>query len=168
MNATLTMLIAFTAAALSITSADAADMPAPAQATPATTAPAAAADKLAAARAAIAAKQWPAALEELRRLNDTASADWNNLMGYSLRKGKTPDLAGAERHYDEALRIDPNHRNALEYSGELFLMKGDLGRAEARLATLATLCTTSCAQHAELKAAIEKFKTAGNRYVASW
>jgi len=28
-------------------------------------------------------------------------------MGYSLRKGPTPDFAGAEKFYNEALRIDP-------------------------------------------------------------
>jgi Flp pilus assembly protein TadD len=170
MNITLATLIALSAAAFSITTAQAADTPAPAPArtSPPPAAAAPAADKLANARALIAAKQWPAALEELKRVNDTASADWNNLMGYSLRKGKTPDLAGSERHYDEALRIDPNHRNALEYSGELFLMKGELDKAEARLATLAGVCSASCEQHAELKAAIEKYKAAGNKFVATW
>src|SRR5213078_3527856 len=70
----------------------------------------------------IAVKQWRNAIDELKRINDTGSADWNNLMGYSLRKGKTPDLDGAEKFYNEALRIDPKHRGALEYSGELYLM----------------------------------------------
>ena len=28
----------------------------------------------------------PAAIDELKKVNDPASADWNNLMGYSLRK----------------------------------------------------------------------------------
>jgi tetratricopeptide (TPR) repeat protein len=130
---------------------------------------AASADKLGAARALIASKQWTAALEELRRVNDTGSADWNNLMGYSLRKGKTPDLAAAQRHYDEALRIDPHHRNALEYSGELYLMKNELGKAEARLASLAAECgAASCEQHADLKGAIERYKSAGNKFVPTW
>ena len=31
----------------------------------------------------------------LKRVNDTGSADWNSLMGYSLRKAKTPDLDGS-------------------------------------------------------------------------
>jgi hypothetical protein len=57
-------------------------------------------------------------------------------MGYSLRKGATPDFAGAEKFYNEALRIDPKHRGALEYSGELYLRTGDLARAEQRLAAL--------------------------------
>jgi tetratricopeptide (TPR) repeat protein len=166
MKTTLATLIAITAAAFSAGAASAADMPAPA-ATPARSA-APAADKLAGARSFIAARQWPAAIDELRRVNDSASADWNNLMGYSLRKGKTPDLAASERYYAEALRIEPTHRNALEYSGELYLMKGELDKAEARLAALAGVCAGGCEQHAELKAAIEKYKAAGNRYVAAW
>jgi tetratricopeptide (TPR) repeat protein len=165
MKATLATLIALSATAFSVSAADAADMSAPA---PAARSAAPAADKLASARASIAARQWPAAIDELRRVNDTTSADWNNLMGYSLRKGQTPDLAASERHYAEALRIDPKHRNALEYSGELFLMKGELDKAEARLATLAGVCGGGCEQHAGLKAAIEKYKAAGNHFVASW
>src|SRR5256885_6235635 len=49
-------------------------------------------DKLSAVRAQIAAKNFPGAIDELKRLNDTGDADWNNLMGYSLRKQATPDL----------------------------------------------------------------------------
>ena len=78
-------------------------------------------DKLDGVRAQIAAKNWSGAIDELKRLNDTGDADWNNLMGYSLRKQATPDFAGAEKFYNEALRIDPKHRGALEYSGELYL-----------------------------------------------
>jgi Flp pilus assembly protein TadD len=165
MKTTLASFLVITAAALSVSPVGAADLSAPA---PVRAAPAPAADKLASARALVAARQWPAAIDELRRVNETGSADWNNLMGYSLRKGQTPDLAGSERHYAEALRIDPKHRNALEYSGELFLMKGELDKAEARLTTLATVCAAGCEQHAELKTAIEKYKAAGNRYIASW
>ena len=128
---------------------------------------AATADKLGQARAQIAARQWSAALDELRRVNDTGSADWNNLMGFVLRKGKTPDLAASEKYYDAALRIDPHHRNTLEYSGELYLMKGDLAKAQARLATLTTECGASCEQTGELKAAIDRYKAAGNKYVST-
>ena len=38
--------------------------------------PAPAADKLAAARSQIAAKNWPAAIDELKKADDTGSADW--------------------------------------------------------------------------------------------
>ncbi len=125
-----------------------------------------ASDKLAPARAQIAAKQWHGAIDELKRINDTGSADWNNLMGYSLRKGSNPDLDGAERHYNEALRIEPKHRGALEYSGELYLMKGDLAKAEERLAALDKICRLPCAEYTELKKAVASYKSNGNKYVA--
>lgn len=121
-------------------------------------------DKLAAVRSELAAKRWPAALSELRKLNDTASADWHNLMGYVLRKGSPPDLDGADSHYREALRIEPRHRGALEYSGELALMRGDLAGAEQKLAALDRVCLFGCEEYTDLKQAVQRFKAAGNRY----
>ncbi len=125
--------------------------------------PAPAPDKLATVRTHIAAKNWPAAIDELKRVNDTGDADWNNLMGYSLRKGPTPDFAGAEKFYNEALRIDPRHRGALEYSGELYLMTGDLAKAEQRLATLDKACWFGCEEFSDLKKAIAQYKANGNK-----
>lgn len=135
----------------------AADEPPPSR--PAAAAP----SPLAGARAHLAAKRWAAAVDELKRVNATGDADWNNLMGYSLRKLATPDLAGAERHYNEALRIKPDHRGALEYSGELYLMKGELPKAEERLAALAKACG-NCEELQDLKGATERYKKAG-KYV---
>jgi tetratricopeptide (TPR) repeat protein len=122
-------------------------------------------DKLTTARGFIADKQWASAITELKAVNDTASADWNNLMGYSLRKAPTPDLAAAERFYNEALRIDPKHRGALEYSGELYLMRGDLAKAEQRLAALDKVCLLPCEEYTDLKKAVARFKANGNKYV---
>lgn len=120
--------------------------------------------ELAQARDLVAAKRWPAALQELKRVNARKDADWNNLMGYTLRKQTAPDLAGAESFYNEALRIDPRHLGALEYSGELYLMKGELDKAELRLAALGKACN-DCEELRDLKAATARFKAAGNRYV---
>ena len=78
---------------------------------------------LAAAQGHLKAQRWAAAVDELKRVNASGDADWNNLMGYALRKLAKPDLDGAQRHYDAALRINPNHQGALEYAGELALMK---------------------------------------------
>jgi len=157
MKSTLSRTLTVAVMAVSIQAAFAADNE-PAAAT---------ADKLAPARAQIAAKQWRAAIEELKKINDPASADWNNLMGYSLRKAKVPDYEGAERYYDEALRIDPKHRGTLEYSGELYLMKGDLAKAEDRLAALDKICRLPCQEYTELKKAVAAYKANGNKYVAS-
>jgi Flp pilus assembly protein TadD len=145
-------------AGLSPLAATAADTPEP------STAPAPAADPLADARAHIQASRWPAAISALKRVNASGSADWNNLMGYALRKNSPPDLESAQRHYDAALRIDPRHPGALEYSGELALMKGDLATAEAKLATLSGLCRSPCEALDDLQQAIARYKANGNRY----
>jgi Flp pilus assembly protein TadD len=139
----------------------------PTQAADTTPAAAPAADTLAPARALIAEGRWRDAITALQAAADTGSADWNNLMGYSHRKAKTPDFAAAERYYDEALRLQPKHRGALEYSGELYLMLGDLARAEARLVALDKACTFGCDEYKDLKAAVARFKANGNRYVAA-
>jgi tetratricopeptide (TPR) repeat protein len=122
-------------------------------------------DKLATARNLIKVGQWRAAIAELQTVADTGSADWNNLMGYAQRKSSPPDLAAAERYYDAALRIDPKHRGALEYSGELYLMKGELPRAEERLKALDRVCFLPCEEYTDLKAAVARYKANGNRYV---
>lgn len=113
---------------------------------------------LAPAQTLIRAGRWGAAIEELKRVNATGDADWNNLMGYALRKQATPDLEGAQRHYDAALRIDANHLGALEYAGELALMKKDLPAAEAKLAKLQQLCASGCEPLTMLRDAIARYK----------
>lgn len=123
--------------------------------------PAAERQPLARAQDHIKAQRWAQAIAELQRLNATGSADWNNLLGYALRKQATPDLVGAQKHYDAALRIDPQHQGALEYAGELALMNGDLATAERHLATLAQLCTSPCEPLDDLKQAITRFKATG-------
>lgn len=151
-------ILGFGLFALALSVAHAAPEPAPATDT---------ADKLAPVRAQIAARNWSGAINELKRINDTGSAEWNNLMGYSLRKAKTPDLAGSEKYYDAALRINPQHLGTLEYSGELYLMKGELPKAEQRLAALDAACNKTCPEYADLKRAIERYKAAGQKYVAN-
>ena len=159
MHTMIARLLTATALSFALSHAFAADTT---PATPSTAAP----DKLSAARAQIADKKWAAAIDELKSVNDSASADWNNLMGYSLRKAGTPDHAGAEKYYNEALRIDPKHRGALEYSGELYLMANKLPQAEQRLAALDKACTFGCPEYTDLKKAVQRYKANGNQYVA--
>ena len=124
-------------------------------------------DVLAPARAQIAQKNWQGAIDELKKVNDPSNADWNNLMGYSLRKADpAANLADAEKFYDEALRIEPRHRGALEYSGELYLMTGNLEMAEKRLAVLDKACFLPCEEYSDLKRAVARYKANGNKYVA--
>jgi tetratricopeptide (TPR) repeat protein len=123
-------------------------------------------DKFSPARARIAEKNWPAAIEELKKVSDPASADWNNLMGYSLRKADAANAPEAEKFYNEALRIEPRHRGALEYSGELYLMTGNLPMAEQRLAALDKACFLPCEEYTDLKRAVARYKAAGNVYLS--
>ncbi len=158
MNTIITRIL-ITGALLSATSAFAAGASSEPERTP---------DKLEGVRAQIVAKNWSGAIDELKRVNATGDADWNNLMGYSLRKAPTPDFAGAEKFYDEALRIDPRHRGALEYSGELYLQTGDLARAEQRLAALDKACTFGCSEYSDLKKAIAQYKANGGKASSSY
>jgi Flp pilus assembly protein TadD len=148
------------ALALTATWAHAADTPEPAPQIEPVSQP------LAVARAQIKAKQWDKAAAELQRLNLVRDADWHNLSGYVQRKKAQPDLAAAERHYNEALRLNPQHRGALEYAGELYLMKGDLPQAEQRLAMLQKACIAGCEELNDLKQAVARFKANGNKFVA--
>ena len=125
-------------------------------------------DKLTPARTKIAAKDWPGAIAELKKVNETGDADWNNLMGYSLRKSGSTNAAESEKFYNEALRINPKHRGALEYSGELYLMTGNLPMAEQRLAALDKACVLSCEEYRDLKKAVASYKANGNKYAGDW
>jgi len=113
---------------------------------------------LATARADLNTERFEQAVATLRAANAVDSAEWHNLLGYALRKKTPADLVGAETHYKRALELDPKHRHALEYYGELFLMKGDLAGAEAMLARLSRACLFGCEEWRDLKAAIARHK----------
>ncbi len=103
-------------------------------------------------------KKYDAAINTLLAANQPSSADWNNLLGFAQRKKSPPDLDAAERYYQAALKIDPKHKGALEYYGELSLMKNDLAGAEQMLARLDKVCFFSCEEYRDLKEEIAKYK----------
>lgn len=84
------------------------------------------------------------------------NADAWNYIGFSQRKLKQYDKALAA--YNKALAINPKHRGAREYLGELYLMTGDVAKAEAQLRKLDSICTFGCEEYDDLKAAIAKHK----------
>ncbi|MBM3534444.1 MAG: tetratricopeptide repeat protein [Alphaproteobacteria bacterium] len=87
---------------------------------------------------------------------DARNADAFNWMGYAHRKlNKLPE---ARIHYAKALELKPDHRGALEYQGEMFLMLDDLKSAEGNLARLDKLCFFGCSEYADLKKAIVEYK----------
>ncbi|MBV9994574.1 MAG: tetratricopeptide repeat protein [Caulobacteraceae bacterium] len=59
--------------------------------------------------------------------------------------------AKAEDYYRQALAIDPNHRGATEYYGELKVLKGDMAGARALLTRLDATCAFGCAEAEELR-----------------
>ena len=112
------------------------------------------------ARAAIDARDWTGAQAILREAvaRNPQNADFQNLYAYSMRKGPNPAMDLVFRHYNEALRIDPNHRGAHEYIAEAYLMTGNLAKAKDHLAQLERICTSGCAEQAKLKKEIATFE----------
>jgi Flp pilus assembly protein TadD len=107
----------------------------------------------------IAANNFDQAINLLLQASDKQSADWHNLMGFSLRKKSPPDLLEAENQYKLALAKDPKHRGALEYYGELLLLKNALAGAETMLIRLDKACTFGCEEYTDLKKSVAQFKS---------
>ncbi len=112
----------------------------------------------AAGKKASASGDYPAAIEFLTKASaaDPGSPDSHNLLGYSFRK--MGNVEKAFEHYREALRIDPKHRGANEYIGELYLEFDDLANAEAHLKVLDKACFFGCEEYTELKEAVAAYK----------
>lgn len=100
------------------------------------------------------------ALEHLQKViqADPRNADAWNYIGFSHRKLKQFDQSLAA--YQKALSINPDHRGANEYLGELYLQTGDLAKARERLARLSALCPSGCQELDDLKKAIEAYESA--------
>jgi tetratricopeptide (TPR) repeat protein len=108
--------------------------------------------------ARLAEEQWEEALLLLAPLREERprDADVWNLTGYASRKlGRIDE---ARRAYDRALSIEPEHRRAHEYLGELFLQIDDPERARMQLAVLDDLCFFPCREERMLRKAIEVYE----------
>ncbi|WP_162136396.1 tetratricopeptide repeat protein [Caulobacter sp. AP07] len=70
-------------------------------------------------------------------------------IGYTHRK--LGDYAHAETYYRQALAIDPDHRGATEYYGELKVERGDMAGARRMLAKLDDICGFGCPQAEDLR-----------------
>ncbi len=91
---------------------------------------------------------------------DAENANAYNLLGFAFRN--LGDYGKSEAYYDQALMIDPKHKGANEYLGELYLKLGQLEKAEAQLARLDDICIFGCEEYDDLKAAIASYKTGVN------
>ncbi len=112
----------------------------------------------AAGKAAIAAKDWSAAIRLLSSaaLRDTRNADIENYLGYAHRQSGQLQLAF--RHYRRALQLDPRHRGAHEYIGEAYLIANDLPKAEEHLTALRRICLLPCEEYEDLKKAVAEYR----------
>lgn len=110
------------------------------------------------AKQAMADGDYDVAVNKLARLHEQDPNDANvlNLLGYGYRKIGNFDQARG--YYLQALAVDPKHRGANEYLGELYLKTGQLEKAEERLAVLDKDCWLGCDEYTDLKESIAKYK----------
>ncbi len=88
---------------------------------------------------------------------------WNYLAFSQRNLGKNDE---AMTNYNKALEIDPKHKGALEYQGELFLKLGNMDGAKANLAKLEVVCKKKCEERDVLQAAIERAKDGKTSWIA--
>jgi len=111
-------------------------------------------------RAKIKARDYAGALAQLRELaDDVQHADVYNLMGFALRK--TGDFKTSLTYYNKAIEMQPEHKAAREYLGELYVETGNMEKAKEQLAVLAKLCPGGCEEREDLQKAINA-KSASN------
>jgi Flp pilus assembly protein TadD len=86
------------------------------------------------------------------------NADILNMIAYSYRKLGRFDVA--YRYYQKALAIDPDHKGANEYLGELYVETKRPLQAQAQLAKLKQICS-NCKEYKRLKRAIAAYDGPG-------
>lgn len=103
-------------------------------------------------------EDYSAAIAELEKAlaKEPDDADLLNLLAYSHRKSMR--FAIALDFYQKALQIDPDHRGANEYLGELYLQMDRLDLALERLKVLDDDCFFGCREFDELEEAIEDYR----------
>ena len=74
---------------------------------------------------------------------------------------KTGDFKTSLTYYTKALELQPDHKAAHEYLGELYLQTGDAAKAKEQLAILTKLCAAGCEEREDLEKAIAT-KSASN------
>lgn len=106
------------------------------------------------AQKALDAEDYAGALPHLEKAvaDDPKDADAHNLTGFALRKLERYDEAA--KAYETALSIEPEHLNALEYQGELFLKLGQIDKARANLEKLDDICWLGCDAYYLLRDAV--------------
>lgn len=98
------------------------------------------------------AGRYEEALSLLDTLKEPNTAKALNYRGYATRKlGRTDEGIG---YYLKSVQLDPNYAQVREYLGEAYVIKGQLDLAKEQLATIKTLCSTTCEEYRDLAHAI--------------
>ena len=113
--------------------------------------------------AAIQAGLYDKGIEAMKKVvaAEPKNADAYNYLGFAYRK--KGDVKGAGMAYEAALKLNANHKGALEYQGELFLKLNKMEDAMKNRERLQALCPTSCTELRELDRAIADHKAAGGQ-----
>jgi tetratricopeptide (TPR) repeat protein len=98
------------------------------------------------------AKQFEAAIASFRALEQDDHPDVANYIGYSNRQLGRYDEA--KEWYDRALAADPKHVRTWQYYGMWHLEQGNRLKAEEYLATIRTLCGSTCKEYALMQDAL--------------
>lgn len=96
-------------------------------------------------------------------VKDPSDADLHNMYAFSIRKGPNPDMATVFKHYNEALRIKPDHVGAHEYLGEAYLMAGNVAKAKEQLVAVRRYCKGNCPEAFELNRHIAEYEARGGK-----
>ena len=108
------------------------------------------------AKALVDAQKYDEALPALRQLDQQGpnNPDVLNLIGFSLRK--TGKMDEALDYYNRALALNPQHRGANEYLGELYLETKQPDKAKDRLEVLRQACG-DCEEFEDLQQQINRY-----------
>lgn len=110
------------------------------------------------ARELIESEKYSDALILLKKLEQASpeNAEVHNLLGYAYRK--TNEFERSSSAYEKALLLNPNHKGALEYQGELYLALGQVNKAIDNLVKLKNICPVGCAELEDLENEIAEWR----------
>ena len=115
-----------------------------------------------AGKRAVEKKDWATAVARFRNVvvAEPTNADAYSMLGFSLRwMGKMDEAFAA---YDRALKLNPQHRGALEYSGVAYLKADQPAKAQEQLARLENVGAKNSEEYRDLAKAITDYN-AGKR-----
>jgi Flp pilus assembly protein TadD len=111
-----------------------------------------------AGKSAIQAKAWQAAITSFSKVvvREPNNADAHNYLGYANRwLGKMDE---SFKHYNVALKLDPDHKGANEYIGVAYLKVNQPEKAKGHLARLEKICGKKCEEYEDLAKAIAAYQ----------